>query len=92
MQAKAYYGLARIAALRKEPDLAEELFEKTLELDPEPVVKGWTLVYLARLSEAAGEPAKAGGYYRAALDVEGASAGAREAAQKGIEAALKQKE
>ena len=92
LQAKSYYGLARIAALRKEPDLAEELFEKTLELDPEPVVKGWTLVYLARLSEAAGEPAKAGGYYRAALDVEGASAGAREAAQKGIEAALKQKE
>ena len=92
LQAKAYYGLARIAALRKDPDLAEELFEKTLDLDPEPAVKGWTLVYLARLSEAAGEPDKAGSYYKAALDVEGASAGAREAAKKGIEAAPKQKQ
>ena len=92
LRAKAYYGLARIAALRKDPDLAEELFEKTLDLDPEPVVKGWTLVYLARLSEAAGEPEKAGGYYKAALEVEGASAGAREAAKKGIEAAPKQKQ
>jgi tetratricopeptide (TPR) repeat protein len=84
MQARAYYGLARIATLEKNPELAEKLFQKTLELEPEAQVKSWAYVYLGRLSDLAGEREQATRNYQAALAVEGASPGAREAAEKGI--------
>ncbi|MBI1792414.1 MAG: tetratricopeptide repeat protein [Acidobacteria bacterium] len=84
VHAKAYYGLARIAALQKNPELAERLFQKALELEPEPAVKAWVLVYLGRLAEAAGELDPAAKFYRQALLVEGASPGARAAAEKGV--------
>jgi len=83
-QAKAYYGLARIAALKRDPELAEKLFTKTLELGPEAPVKAWSLVYLARLSEAAGEREPARKFYQEALNVNGASDAARKAAEQGL--------
>jgi tetratricopeptide (TPR) repeat protein len=83
-QAKAYYGLARIAALKREPELAEKLFLRTLELEPEPQVRAWSLIYLGRLSDAAGERDRAVQSYRAALAVDGASEGARRAAEQGL--------
>lgn len=81
-RAKAYFGLARIAALEKDPELAVELFEKTLESSPEPFEKAWASVYLARLSRAAGEFAEARKHYQSALAVEGGSDAARQAAEK----------
>jgi len=80
--AKAYFGLARIAVLERDPELAVELFEKTLESSPEPFEKAWASVYLARLSRAAGEIAGARKHYQSALAVEGGSEAARQAAQK----------
>lgn len=80
--AKAYFGLARIAALERDPELAVQLFEKTLESSPEPFEKAWASVYLARLSKAAGEFAEARKHYQSALAVEGGSEAARQAAQK----------
>lgn len=91
LHASAYYGLARIAALEKNPELAERLFEKTLESGPEPQVKAWTLVYLARLSDAAGDRDQATRHYKEALAIEGASAGAREAAQQGVQRSFEKK-
>ncbi len=82
LQAKAYFGLARIAALEKDPGLAQELFEKTLETSPEPFEKAWASVFLARLSKAAGETAEARKHYQSALAVEGGSEAARQAAEK----------
>ena len=79
----AYYGLARIAALQKDPEMANKLFEKSLELDPEPQVKAWVLVYLGRLAIAAGDPGQAGHYFESALKVKGASAAAQQAAAQG---------
>ena len=84
MQAKAYYGLARIAALNRDPAMAEKLFTQTLELEPDAQEKAWSLVYLARLSEAAGERDPAKRYYQEALSVEGASDAARKAAEQGL--------
>jgi tetratricopeptide (TPR) repeat protein len=84
LHAKAYYGLARIAALEKDPELSERLFQKTLESDPDGYVKAWAHVYLGRLAEAAREPARAAEQYKAALAVEGASAAARQGAEKGL--------
>jgi tetratricopeptide (TPR) repeat protein len=84
--AAAYYGMARIAAKQKDPETAEKLFGKTLELEPEPWVKGWTLVYLGRLSMAAQDGAKdAAKYFQRALEVDGASEEARKAAQQGMQ-------
>jgi predicted negative regulator of RcsB-dependent stress response len=73
MHAAAYYGLARIAALQKDPESSQRLFLRTLELDPEPPVKAWTLVYLGKLSLASNEPDEAVKYFQQALQVEGAS-------------------
>jgi tetratricopeptide (TPR) repeat protein len=80
--AQAWYGLARIATLEKQPDTAVKLFEKTLGASPDGFTKGWSLVYLARLAVAAGEPDKAAKFYQDAMAVPGASERAVEAARK----------
>ena len=87
MHAAAYYGLARIAASEKHPEDAERLFQKALELEPEPQVKAWVLVYLGRLELAAAEPdlKQAAKYFQDALRVEGASDLARKTAEQGLQ-------
>jgi len=82
LHAKAYFGLARIAAMEKDPELSQELFEKTLESSPEPFEKAWASVYLARLSRASGEMPEARRHYQSALAVEGGSEAAKQAAEK----------
>jgi len=84
MQGAAYYGLGRIALLQRDPETGERMFQKALDLDPEPQVKAWVLVYLGRLSLAAGEGEQAGKYFNGALQVSGASDMARKAAQDGV--------
>jgi len=84
MQAKAYYGLGRVAALSRDPESAERLFQKSLELGAPPPEKAWTLVYLGKLSQAARQDAEASAHFQAALAVEGASAKAKEAASEGL--------
>jgi hypothetical protein len=80
LHARAYYGLAKIAALEKNPELADELFRKTLEVAPDPDTRAWTEVYLGRLAFAAREPEQAADHFNRALSVEGASDEARKAA------------
>ena len=79
--AQAWYGLARIAVLQKQPDNAVKLFEKTLSGSPDDQTKAWTLVYLARLSKAANDPARAAKFYQDAVGIPGASEAAHKAAQ-----------
>ena len=87
--ARAYYGLARIAARSSDPDTAERLFLKTLELEPDPRTKAWTHVYLARLYKAMTQPdwEKVYQHFEAALNVEGASKAARDIAETGVKEA-----
>ena len=89
MHAAAYYGLARIAVQQKDPETGQRLFQKTLELEPEPFVKAWALVFLGRLSMAAGERADALKQFQSALAVSGASEEARKAAQQGVQQSSK---
>ena len=89
LQAKAYYRLARIAALENDPELAEKLFQKTLELSPDPQAKAWSLVYLGRLADLAGEREQASRYYQNALTVEGAPEDAKKAAEQGLKESFK---
>ena len=69
--------------------MAERLFQKTLDLGPEPTIKAWALVYLGRLAVAAGERDQAMQYFQSALKVEGASAATQKAASQGVEASSK---
>ena len=84
LHARVYYGLARIAALQKNPELAEQMFRKTLELNPDPHTRAWSEVYLGRLSQASSSPQDAVEHFKAALAVEGATPKAKEAAEEGL--------
>jgi tetratricopeptide (TPR) repeat protein len=84
VHARAYYGLARIAALDHDPELAEKLFQKTLEMSPDDETKSWAYLYLGRLSDAAGEREQAEKHYRAALAVRAAPKQVKDAAEKGL--------
>lgn len=86
IQSKAAFGLARIAALERHPELSQQWFERSLELDPEPFERAWSHVYLARLARAAEEYPVAVEHYQAALAVDGASELARKAAQQELAA------
>jgi tetratricopeptide (TPR) repeat protein len=87
MHAAAYYGLARIAVLERDPESAERLFQKALDSNPLPPVKAWLLVYLGKLALAAGEHDPAIDYFQNALKVDGASDAARKEAQKSLDSA-----
>jgi tetratricopeptide (TPR) repeat protein len=89
--AKAYYGLARIAILQRDPEVGDRLFRKVLELDPDAYTKSWSLLYLARLADSQGDREQAQEHYKAALAVEGAPDSVREAAQKGLKEAFDKK-
>jgi tetratricopeptide (TPR) repeat protein len=94
LHAKAYYGLARIAALQKNPESAERMFEKVLELTPDAETKCWTNVYLGLLDENKADPQERRDglkRYQAALAVEGAPESARKAANDGLERLRKDK-
>jgi tetratricopeptide (TPR) repeat protein len=91
LHASSYYGLARIAVLERDPELAERLFQKVLESQPEPPVRAWAEVYMGRLSDAAGERDQALKHYQQALTVEGGSDKAKEAAQKGLQQGFQKK-
>jgi len=43
LHASAFYGLGRVALLEKDLDAAERLFQKSLESEPPPFDKAWTL-------------------------------------------------
>lgn len=90
LQARAYYGLARIAALEKDPELSERLFQKTLELNPDPAVKSWSLLYLGRLAGARGDRVQAAAFFESALAVAGLPDQVRNLAAKGLEEMRKQ--
>lgn len=89
VHARAYYGLARIAVLKNDPEMGERLFLKVLESSPDPWTAAWTHVYLGRLSDIAGNRDEAAKHYQTALAVEGGSAAARHAAELGIQNAYK---
>lgn len=91
VHAKAYYGLARIAVLERDPELGDRLFRKVLELEPDAETKAWSLLYLARLADSQGDRDQAQQHYKAALAVEGAPDSVRQAAQKGLKEAFTKK-
>ncbi len=89
LHAKAYYGLARVAVLQRDPETGDRLFRKVLELEPDAETRSWSLLYLARLADSQGDRDQAVENYRAALAVQGAPDTVRQAALKGVAEAFK---
>jgi len=85
LHAKAYYGLARIAALQRDPELAVKLFEKVLELEPDDTIRSLSHVNLGHLWAVNNEQEKAVEQYQAALGVKGISPAIRKAAEKALQ-------
>ncbi len=86
--ARAYYGLARISLLEKDPEKADELFKAALEQDPDAETKSWSLLYLGRLADSQGWRDEAIESYKAALAVPGVSDTVRQAAEQGLKSAF----
>lgn len=91
MHAKAYYGLARIAVLERDPETGDRLFRKALEMQPDAETKSWCLLYLGRLADSQGDREHAEEFYKTVLTVEGVPDAVREAAQKGLKEAFTKK-
>lgn len=89
LHAKAYYGLARVALLQRDPETGDRLFRKVLELEPDAETKSWSWLYLARLADSQGDRSQAVENYKAALAVPDAPDSVRQAALKGVEEAFK---
>jgi tetratricopeptide (TPR) repeat protein len=89
IHAKAYYGLARIAVLERDPELGDRLFRKVLELDPDDYTKSWSLLYLGRLADSQQRHDEAVEHYKAALAIAGAPDSVRNAAEQGLKQAFK---
>ena len=85
IQARAFYAMARISVLQKDPDSAEKLFLKAIDAGPDGETRSWTYYYLGRLEDAADAREESMKYYRLAVDTPGGSAKAKDAAQKAID-------
>jgi tetratricopeptide (TPR) repeat protein len=83
--ARALYGLARVAAMEKDPERAKELFHQALEARPDPHVQAMTHIYLGRIEDLFGSREQAVQHYQAALAAGDPTPGTREAAQKGLQ-------
>jgi tetratricopeptide (TPR) repeat protein len=84
-QSRALYGLALIDLEQKHWDEALDLLERTVTANPNSPIAAWAHYYLGQLAVKAGDPAKAAAQFKLTLATEGASAKAREAAEKALQ-------
>jgi len=85
LQGRAYYGLGRLSLQEKRWDEALNLFERTVEASPTSAAAGWSHYYLGQLQLKAGDAGKAASQFQMALQTQGVSAKAREAAEKALQ-------
>ncbi|MBI3694451.1 MAG: hypothetical protein HY238_06390 [Acidobacteria bacterium] len=82
--ARPLYGLARVAALEKDPERAKELFRQALDASPDPHVQAMSHLYLGRIEDLFGDRDQAIAHYKEALAAGDTTPGTREAAEKGL--------
>jgi len=82
--ARALYGLARVAALEKDPERAKELFRQALEASPDPHIRAMSHIYLGRIEDLFGSREQALAHYQEALAAGDTTPGTRETAEKGL--------
>ncbi|MEZ5392366.1 MAG: hypothetical protein R2724_05690 [Bryobacterales bacterium] len=66
--AQASYGLARVAIMEAEPDLARENFLEAAELADDPHLKAMAHIYIGRIEDVVGNREQAVLHYKLALD------------------------
>lgn len=84
LKGRAYYGLARLAALNRDPQAAVDLFERTIAEGAEPQVSAWAHVFAGRLLDLAQDNDAARKHFESALALPGASPAAKKAAEDGL--------
>ena len=87
MQGRAYFGLALIDLQEKHWDEALDLFQRTIDANPNSAIGAWSHYYLGQLQLKAGDADKAAAEFKLTVRTEGASAKAREAAEKALQSA-----
>ena len=85
LQGRADYGLALIDLQEKRWDEALDLFQRTVDANPNPALTAWSHYYLGELQLKAGDAGKATAQFKLALATEGGTAKVREAAEKALE-------
>jgi tetratricopeptide (TPR) repeat protein len=84
-QVRAYYGLALIDLQEKRWDEALDLFQRTVETNPNSAPAAWSHYYLGQLALKAGDSGKATAQFKLTLATEGVSPKAREAAERALQ-------
>ncbi len=85
VRARAFYGMARVSVLQKDPETAEKMFLKALDAQPDGETRSWSYYYLGRLEDAADQTDESMKYYRLAVDTPGGSRKAKEEAQRAMD-------
>jgi len=81
---RAMYGMAVIDLQEKRWDEALNLFQRTVEANPNPSTTAWSHYYLGQLALKAGDSDKATSEFKQTIATEGGSARAREAAENAL--------
>jgi tetratricopeptide (TPR) repeat protein len=87
-QARAYYGLARIAVMQRDPETGDQLFRKVLDFEPDASTRSWSLLYIGKLADSQGEAEPAKEFYRQALAVAGLPDQVKREAEQGLQGAF----
>ena len=85
-RARALYGLALVATQEKQPDVAKNFFQQTLETAREPRLLAWSHIYLGRLFDMENNRDLAVRHYKQALEAGDPASSVRRAAEHGLEA------
>jgi len=81
-QVRAYYGLALIDLQEKHWDEALDLFQRTVDTNPNSATAAWSHYYLGQLALKAGDSEKATAQFKLTLATEGVWPKAREATER----------
>ena len=82
---RALYGLALLASLQQDSELAKQYFRRTVEVAREPRILGWAYVYLGRIYDLEGDRGQAMSHYQAALALNTRLARMEQAARNGLQ-------
>jgi tetratricopeptide (TPR) repeat protein len=82
--AQASYGLARVAIMEADPDLARENFTEVSETAADPHLKAMAHIYIGRIEDVVGNREQAVMHYKLALDSGDPSQRTRDLAEQGI--------
>lgn len=85
-RARALYSLALVATQEKQPEVAKNFFQQTLEAGREPRLLAWAHIYLGRLFDMENNRDLAIRHYKQALEAGDPAPRTRQAAERGLEA------